>query len=446
MAQSAPNIEKNTLLGPFFRLSPLHADAASRDFASPRTLDNARIRTLQQSLQMTLATHQEHLTAITNAFVRSSLSTRNKLLDWFAYIFNTNQKRTATFVDPKAVASDGFMVNVTVVLDNLCKPFMDNTFSKIDRIQVDYFRRNPRLDIKEETKINADQEHSDAFYSTTAEGDNNFITEVYFLTLAAHQYGAEATQNKLKQLDKKIKEFQKHLDLMEAERPRLAARHPERLPAMELAQKRHIQVMEGLMSYKFAIEGILADKAMQMRSLQFMKYTIVWLLRVASQSDYLPSKKIKLPLPATQPEAFRCLPEYALQVIVDSLKFTFRYNPGVMISAIGDEVVALCITFLESSEYVKNPYLKSALVSLLYSGTWPVYHLKKGILGDIIIGDKFANDHLLHALMKYYIECESNGTSTAFYEKFNIRFEIFQIVKVIWSNDIYHKQLTESSR
>lgn len=447
MAQSAPNIERFTLLGPFFRLSPLHQNVALLDFASPRTLDKARISTTQSSLQMTLATHQDHLTKITNAFVRASITTRNKLLDWFAYIMNANHKRTATYVDLKTVSSDGFMVNVTVVLDNLCKPFMDNTFSKIDRIQLEYFRRNPRLDIKEETKLNVDQQRSDAFYSTKLEGENNFITEVFFLALAAHQYGNEAVQNRAKQYDKQIKYISKDVANMEAARPGVvAANRPRELAAHEAQLKRATQLLELLLSQKYAIEGIMTDKALQTRSLQFMKYVIVWLLRVASQSDYLPWKKISLPLPANQPEAFRCLPEYALQVIVDNLKFTFHHRPDVLVSAIGDEVVALCITFLESSEYIKNPYLKSSLISLLYQGTWPTYHLKKGVLGEILTGTKFANDYLLHAVMKYYIECESNGTSSAFYDKFNIRYEIFHIIKCVWSNDHYQKQLTESSR
>ena len=81
----------------------------------------------------------------------------------------------------------------------------------------------------------------------------------------------------------------------------------------------------------------------------------------------------------------------------------YRFIPEVMISAVGDEIIALCITFLTNSDYIKNPYLKAKLVSLLFHGTWPVYHLKKGVLGDNLIALKFANDHLLHALMKFYI-------------------------------------------
>jgi ubiquitin conjugation factor E4 B len=84
-------------------------------------------------------------------------------------------------------------------------------------------------------------------------------------------------------------------------------------------------------------------------------------------------------------------------------KLLSRFVPQVIISTQTDELIVLCITFLRNSEYIKNPYLKSGLVSLLFHGTWPVYHRQKGVLGDALTGEKFANDHLLHALMKFYI-------------------------------------------
>lgn len=72
-------------------------------------------------------------------------------------------------------------------------------------------------------------------------------------------------------------------------------------------------------------------------------------------------------------------------------------------SAVGDEIITLCITFLRSSDYIKNPYLKSSLVTLLFSGTWQLYHLSKGVLGEALVGSSLANQHLLHSLMKFYI-------------------------------------------
>lgn len=445
MAQSAPGIEKHTILGPFFRISPLQTEVTKTYFASPRSISDTAVKNAQSALQITLATHQVDLKDIVNAFVRASIDTRNKLLDWFAYIMNVNHKRRAMQVDPKEVSSDGFMMNITVILDFLCEPFMDTTFSKIDRIDVGYFRRSPRVDIKEETKLNADQAHSDKFYSQKLDGSSNFISEVFFLTLAAHHYGSEATNAKLKVLDRNIKHYEKEIKKLEVDRLKFV-NVPGQLAMFDIGMRRHVEVLEKSISLKHAIEGCLFDEKMQARSLQFMRYVTVWLLRVGSQTDYKPDQELKLPLPDDQPEAFQCLPEYALQDIIDNFMFIFRYIPNVILSAVGDEMITLCVTFLESSEYIKNPYLKSKLVSLLYNGSWPIYHRKKGVFGDAMTGSKFANDYLLHAVMKFYIECESTGAHTQFYDKFNIRFEIFQIIKCVWTNDFYKEQLGKQSR
>ncbi|TVY49995.1 Ubiquitin conjugation factor E4 [Lachnellula occidentalis] len=447
MATSAPGIEKHTLLGPFFRISPLQPEVSKEYFAGPKTMDPRRVQASQEALRLTLQTHQTDLLDIINLFVRAGPTSKNRTLDWFAYIVNTNHKRRALQPDAKSLSSDGFLMNVTVVLDGLCEPFMDSTFSKVSRIDVDYLRRNPRVDIKEETKLNADQNASDEYYSTPVEGTSNFISEIFFLTLAAHHYGSEATNSMLKNLDKEIKYLAGKLEEMEAERPKIqASMNQHNLSVLETNLQRYTLVLERHMQTKFAIEGVLLDKQMQAKSVMFMRYVTVWLLRTATQSDYTPDKTIELPLKEEQPDAFRFLPEYVLEDILSNLKFVFRFIPDVLFSAISDETIALCITFLTNSDYIKNPYLKAKLVTLLFHGTWPVYHRTKGVLGDALIGSKFANDHLLHALMKFYIEVESTGAHTQFYDKFNIRYEIFQVIKCIWSNDIYKQRLAQESK
>jgi ubiquitin conjugation factor E4 B len=182
----AQDIELNTLLGPFFRLSPMQGEVALNYFAGSATQDKGVIANAQRALRMTLQTHQEELFDITNAFIKNKES-REKMLDWFALTVNKNHMRRAIQVDHKVVSTDGFMVNVTVTLDRLCEPFMDATFSKIDRIEVDYLRRSPRVDITDETKINADDQASEAFYNSPADGKNNFISEVYRKTSSGYR-------------------------------------------------------------------------------------------------------------------------------------------------------------------------------------------------------------------------------------------------------------------
>ncbi|EEY19687.1 ubiquitin conjugation factor E4 [Verticillium alfalfae VaMs.102] len=461
-ATTGPEVERKTILGPFFRLSPLQSEVSLTYFPNPRSLDKGRAAQSQDALRAILRVYQDELFAIANAFIRADSDTRNRMLDWCALGVNTNHKRRAIQVDPREVSSDGFMVNLTVILDRFCSPFMDTTFSKVDRIEVDYFRRNPRVSIKDETKINADQAASDAFYANADSKSSNFISEVFFLALAAHHYGSGATNSKLKSLDRDIKFYEKHITAMEAERYKLANvsirnstmndviandnENPARLAMFEVSLKRHTDVLEKAIASKNAIEGVFLDDKMQELSLRFMKYVAVWMLRLASQSAYTPEKDLALPLPSPQPEAFACLPEYALQDVVDNFKFVYRYLPQIMPSAVGSEMIALCIAFLQSSEFIKNPYLKSSLVTLLFSGTWPFSHFKKGVLGDQLYGSKFANQHLLRALMKFYIEAESTGAHTQFYDKFNIRYEIFQVIKCVWGNDVYREQLARESK
>ncbi|KAI9867295.1 MAG: hypothetical protein M1813_009573 [Trichoglossum hirsutum] len=455
------DLEKKTLLGPFFQISPLQGVVTLTYFSSPKTRDKGYIINSQKALRMSLQTHQADLLDIVNHVIRASKESRERMLDWFALIVNANQKRRGMQVDAATVSSDGFMINVTTILDQLCDPFMDSTFSKIDRIEVDYLRRHPRVQIREETKLNADQNTSDRFYSTPVEGSSNFISEIFFLTLAAHHYGTEAANTKLDQLEKDLKYLEKQTERMEAERHKFV-----NTPQLALFDRRMEEMRERVdngLSYKFGIQGVLFDDLSQARSMQFMRYVIVWMLRIVGSHHAFPKRELRqvlaspsgrasmlifgsLPLPEVQPEVFRCLPEYYLEDIISNFKFIFKYLPHVITSTQSDELVILCITFLRSSEYIKNPYLKSGLVSLLFFGIWPQYGRTKGILGDLLNSLPFATDNLLHSLMKFYIEVENTGTHTQFFDKFNIRYEIFQVIKCIWTNPIYREHLSQESK
>ena len=178
--------------------------------------------------------------------------------------------------------------------------------------------------------------------------------------------------------------------------------------------------------------------------MQFMRYVIVWLLRLASRQN-VPQERIRLPLPEEQAEEFKVLPEYLLEDVVENFKFITQHVPHIITPQQSEEIMQFCVTFLRSTEYVKNPGVKSGLVSILFFGVQPYYNRTRGVLGDILIGSDFAHKHLLHALMKFYIEAEMTGTHTQFYDKFNIRYEIFQVIKSIWTNTLYRENLRKEA-
>ena len=442
---TAADLEATTLLGPFFAISPLQGEVTTTYFSSPKTRDRNFITNSQRALRMSLSTHQQDLLDIVNHIIKADKDSRERMLDWFALCVNTNHKRRAMQVDEKQVSSDGFMINLTVCLDQLCEPFMDAQFTKIDRIDVDYLRRTPRVDIKEETKLNADQGASDNFYNRPAEGQSNFISEIFFLTLAAHHYGSEAANNKMSQLEKDLKRMEKHIEEIELDRHKFV-NDPLRLRMFENAVNKFKDQIEKGLSYKYAVQGVLLDDQNQLRTMQFMRYVIVWLFRLVAPASQFPKKPLKLPLALDQPEVFKCLPEYFLEDVVGAYRFVMLNMPWNISSTQSDELIMICITFLRSSGYIKNPYLKAGLVTIMCHGIWPIPNRSKGVLGDMLCSLPIATEHLLHALMKFYIEVENTGAHTQFYDKFNIRYEIFQIIKCIWSNPLYREELDRESK
>jgi ubiquitin conjugation factor E4 B len=216
-------IETDTLLGPFFALSPIHADVAVNYFMGANVQGPTYVANSHNAVRLTLRTHQDELFEITNSIIKASKEPRERMLDWFASIVNKNHKRRATWVNAKETSSDGFMVNITTILDRLCEPFMDATFSKIDRIDVNYLRRSPRVEIADETKLNADKKTSDAFYAQKDDKESNFISEIFFLTVAAHHYGSEGANHRVTQLEREAKHFQKEIEKFESERAKFAS-------------------------------------------------------------------------------------------------------------------------------------------------------------------------------------------------------------------------------
>lgn len=72
-------------------------------------------------------------------------------------------------------------------------------------------RRNSRLEFSEETKLNADAQASTEYYSKKLEGGSNFISEVFFLSVAAHHYGTGAAEESYKNLGKDLETMEGHL-------------------------------------------------------------------------------------------------------------------------------------------------------------------------------------------------------------------------------------------
>ena len=65
------------------------------------------------------------------------------------------------------------------------------------------------------------------------------------------------------------------------------------LARFEEQVNKYNHVLEKSMQMKMAMQGVLLDEMMQARAQQFMRYVMVFMLRTASGTDYVPGKPFK---------------------------------------------------------------------------------------------------------------------------------------------------------
>ena len=154
-----------------FRIAPAQQPSVAKAyFAQPSALSKEAIEASSNALRNTLSSLQGLLFNIFNLVVRSSPASREGVLSHFAQIVKLNHRRDGMRVDRRTVSSDGFMINNFSVLMDFATPFMDASYSRIDKIDVEYFKKcKGRIDISEMTKIHATSEEAKEYYAVGAE-------------------------------------------------------------------------------------------------------------------------------------------------------------------------------------------------------------------------------------------------------------------------------------
>lgn len=227
-------------------------------------------------------------------------------------------------MDPKEVATEAFFINVSLLLSRFCEPFIDVNLTKLGKAEVEYFRRNPRVDISDETKLNADEATAKAFYEEKLDGTSNFITEIFFITAAANYYGILSAQNRHDELYRELSDLEKHVERIKEAITRMKiANNPLSAIYTRNLQKVEERITKGH-AFRLSLEVILWDMAVQPTLLNYSRYLSSWLLRLVSPDRSYPTKPISLPLPSEPPMEFSCLPEYFLEIVGDTYAFAAR--------------------------------------------------------------------------------------------------------------------------
>ncbi|GAA5905285.1 hypothetical protein JCM6882_003736 [Rhodosporidiobolus microsporus] len=447
-------VEYRALLGPVTRLGAYPDGApnlAQAYFPSPSDMGRGNIDSATSSLRGVLNGVQTTLFRIHDLIIRSSPTARTSLLSYLARVAALNHKRAAMRVDPATVSSEAFIGNLHAVLLRLCEPFMDAGFTKIDKIDPLYYRHPAALvDVKEETKIHANKEESDAWFEKgkVAEGAAappapNFISHIFFLTAQYLHIGPMHAIKEHKGYGQQISHMQRQLRDMEAEveaAPAGAGRDRGREQV-----ERYKKKIEHYRSYHLAYEVQLLDPTYLQKTAQFANLVMAWLIRLVDPKGAHPGVRVSLPLPDETPETFRFLPEFLIEDITEFLSFASKFAPQVLEQSPQDELMTFMLVFL-STPYMRNPYLKGQFVEIMYYLSRPTYTSPRGCLGDVINFHTLALKSLMPCLVHAYIEIEITGSHTQFYDKFNIRYYITQLFKLVWTNPTHREALKRESQ
>ncbi|KAF9077770.1 ubiquitin elongating factor core-domain-containing protein [Rhodocollybia butyracea] len=445
---NAANFETLSLMGPLCRLNVFPREwptVSQAYFSDPEKRSREDVESSFASLRGTLKSLQSSLFQIFNTFVRASPSAREAVLQYFAKIVSLNVKRAGMQVDVVTVASDSFMVNIQTVLYRFAEPFMDATYTKLDRIDPLYYANSTRIDITEETRIKATtQEASDWAKENSSPGGTapNFISEIFYLAIAMSHYGYQKTISTYNDFAKHLDDVQRHLDFLNGDGSWMGSPMQARVQASINAVKSE---QAKIKMAQLAYESQLSDPELVYKSIGFTIFLSVWLIRQVDPKKTHPNPLAELPLPKEVPMSFRVLPEYIIEDVVDYLHFATQNSPDKFEMSGKNELLTFILTFLTSTWYIKNPFLKSKINDVLFMSTWRYGRDTGGILGSLLNTHPLALRYLMSALMHFYIEVEQTGASSQFYDKFNARRNISYVLKIVWDNPTHREALNRET-
>lgn len=457
------DFEHKTLLGSMYRLSPLIESTSSYYFAE--TVEhglNAQLSAGYESLQNEYKVVSDRLYFITDKLIRGSPETRNALLKWFATLINLSHLRRGSHADLSKLPTDGLMFNISFMLIKLCGPFLDYpTYSKIDKIDMDFFGKSSLVDVSEESRINSSLLEAKE-YAKEHSGETNFISDCFFLTLAYFHYGVGGIYLHYDRLKNQIKQLSQRVELISNNRvppgtnPMMAHLYRNQLPTLQKS-------LNKMKASKHAIQAIFGFRSLQLELFDFVIGTTTFFTRVVDPSHLFPKSKLKIPLysiarvselddheflQTKTPTPWKYYPEYILEGVVNYCKFVtnFRNPPLFQNDEKLNSFVEFAVILLRCPELVGNPHMKAHLVEVLFVGTLPMMDGRPGFISNIYNTNELVRENILYALLDFYVMVEKTGASSQFYDKFNSRYYISVILEELWEHGTYREQLNNYSK
>ncbi|XP_030383559.1 ubiquitin conjugation factor E4 B [Scaptodrosophila lebanonensis] len=428
-------IVKCSFLGPFLSVS-LFAEENVKfaEYITKIKLEDVPYARLRwELLSMRLQMHTVFHSLCVNS------SSRPKTLEYISHIFRNNERRVQFASDEKLLARDGFVINLMTVLQQLSVKI------NLDRIEPNFpYYKNSLVHIEGDTKIRFSEEQYKSFVEREFPQpvDNaNFHTQCWFLTLQAHHLGYLPAIQRHRQKVRAIKELQKLIDELDRTKPhwvntRYASRNTQ-------FKERWEKQLRKLNRSKTCSEITLLDPALLQHCTEFYS-TVCEFMLYQFEGRPIEGKFIsKVPVQKLKPtDAFSALPEWYIDDIAEFILFAMQHANVDIRQGIDHSIITWLLTCVCASHLIKNPYVTAKLVEVMF-----VFSLKPtNSVNTAMWNHELAQNALVCALMRFYVDVETTGQSTEFYDKFTIRYHISHLFKSMWENPIHRQAVIHESR
>ncbi|KAK6628131.1 hypothetical protein RUM44_010614 [Polyplax serrata] len=432
-------ISKTSFLAPFLSVSVFAEDepkVAEKFFSGNAAADKAIVQTLQCELEHTRGVLYEifHGTLVNS-------SSRDYLLEHVSTVLRLNEKRAQIQVVELANAGDGYMLNLLSVLQLL------SVKVKLDKVDPMYsFHPKSLVEIKkDETRLRFTSQEVTTWLdelgksSTHVWREPKFPTQCWFLTLHAHHLTLIPALSKYQRKLRTLRDLHKLVEEMSA-----SEIHWKDLPIAArnkgLIKKWKLQIKKLTRSRACADAGLLDDSLLK-RSLAYYSSVTEYLLELLC-----PGGSILLQtLPVQEvPPLFSALPEWYLEDIAEFLLFTLQFRPDVVASSTDDVLITWLLVATCSPHCIKNPYLVAKIIEVMFVLN-PGIQPRTEVLYDRLMSHFVSKQYLPAALMKFYTDVETTGSSSEFYDKFTIRYHISIILKGMWESPVHRLAIIKES-
>ena len=343
---------------------------------------------------------------------------RDKVLSYFARVLNMNAKKSGIQAREEVLSRDGFMLNfLSVILDLSAKVV-------VEKVDKNYFQSpNCRLDFSEVTRVNATSEEADEFSkSLSGVRQPNFSTECFLMAI----YSVHLSL--LPALRKQVTRVQRIKDLTNMIKDTTRNGRPPPNSRAELQLKIGEAKLESWKKAEKIAQITTFETELLQKFAEFYGKVCLWVLSVIDPDrKWVNSGLEKLP----NNDLLDTLPEFILDDIADVLIQSSRFRINLLGNVNLAPVCQLIQVCVCHPHFFRNPYLVSKLIEVIYMHSPDVQGTSTPLF-EKIITPASSEQFLLPALLDFYTDVESTGTSSEFYDKFSIRYHISIITKTLW--------------